>query len=159
VNLLPWLLDWPPKRRTIVAFLLVTAVSVGTLLVFAPLTDQLRTENVTVETADLTVRLNDEQSLPEGEGVQTCFASGTPGERLGDAATVTVGMAHTEETTSGDIERTGGTFDVFWLLDDDETLSAGDTATLRVRVRGDGEPLATATQPVVVDADSRHYDY
>lgn len=60
MNLLPWLLDWPPKRRTIVAFLLVTAVSVGTLLVFAPLTDQLRTENVTVETADLTVRLNDE---------------------------------------------------------------------------------------------------
>jgi hypothetical protein len=176
VNLLPWLLDWPPKRLTIVTVLLVTAFSVGTLLLFAPLTDQLRTENVTVETTELTVRLNDEQSYPESEdgGVQTCFASGTPGdsisvtgsvsvdipsvERPPDGATVRVSMAHTEANTSGDVEPTGGTFDVFWLLDDDETLAVGDTATLDIRVRGGGETLATATRSVVVENDSRSYD-
>jgi hypothetical protein len=176
VNLLPWLLNWPPSRRAVATFLLVTAFSTGTLLLFAPLTDQLQPENVTVETTDLTVRLNDEQALPESEdgGVKTCLASGTPGdsisvtgsvsvdipsrERPRDGATVVVRMTDIGEATSGEVERTGGTFDVFWLLDDDETLAVGDTAGLQIRVRGGGETLATATRSVVVEAASRTYD-
>ncbi len=160
----------------VVTFLLVTAFSTGTLLLFAPLTDQLQNENVTVETTDLTVRLNDEQATPESEdgGVQTCLASGTPGdhisvtgsvnvdipsgERPRDGATVVVGMTDIGETTSGEIERTGGTFDVFWLLDDDETVAVGDTATVQIQVRGGGETLTTATRSVVVEAASRTYD-
>lgn len=178
MNLLPWLLDWPPKGRTVVLFLVVTAASVGTLLLFAPVTEQATDGNVTVETADLTVRLNDERSLPEsdGGGVQTCIASGTPGDSISvigdvdvdvpaghdaaraDELTVVVSMAHTDETTSGTVESTGGQYDVFWLFADDETLSAGDTAELRIRVRADGETVTTATRSVVVEADSRTYD-
>jgi len=51
------------------------------------------------------------------------------------------------------IERTAGTFDVFWLGDD--TFAVGGKTRFRIRVRGGGETLAAATRSVVVGAASR----
>lgn len=177
MNLLPWLLRWPPRRSAVLVFVLFTVVSAGSIVVFGgELTES--SGNVTVEGREFTVRLNDEQSWPENEGggVQTCLASGTPGDSLsviGTVAvdvppdhrarsegglTVVVGMAHTEETTSGELDAAGGQYDVFWLLDDDETLSSGDTARIEIAVRSAGETVATVTESVPVEADSRTYD-
>ena len=176
MSLLPWLLRWPPSRASVAFFVVVTAFSLGTLALFGGVTDEITDENVTVETEDLSVRLNDEQSLPDGEGVQTCLASGTPGDHVGvfgsvrvdvpadhpatraGELTVAVALAPPDETTRGTVESTGGTHDLFWLFEDDETLSAGDTAEVRIRVLSEGDPVATATREVVVEADSRRYD-
>lgn len=177
MSLLPWLLRWPPRRATVALFLAVTVFSLGTLALFGGVTDATTEENVTVETTDLSVRLNDEQSLPEGDGgVQTCIASGTPPDRISvlgsvrvavpadhpvrsaDELRVVVALPAVDETTSGTVEPTGGTFDVFWLLDDDESLSVGDTATVQVRVLADADRVADATREVTVESDSRTYD-
>ena len=176
MNLLPWLLDWPPSPASVVVFLLVTAFSVGTLVAFGGVTDEITAENVTVEETDLSVRLNDERSLPDTNGtVQTCLSSGTPGDSIsviGDVTVdvpadrgrdaefvVAVSLAHTEETTTASVEGTGRrTADVFWLLDDDETLAVGETARLQVRVRDGGSTVASVTREVTVENGSRSYD-
>lgn len=48
--------------------------------------------------------------------------------------------------------------DVFWVIEDDETLSVGDTAGVRVRVREGGSTVADTTRTVPVSDDSRSYD-
>lgn len=160
----------------------MTAFSVGTLVAFGGVTDEVESENVTIEATDVSVRLNDDEGgFPESENgtVQTCLASGTPGDRisvLGNVTidvpteqgrdsrgerqlTVVVSLAHTEERTTDTVTGTGrATSDVFWLLDDDETLSMGDTARLQIRVREEGSTIASATRPITVENDSRSYD-
>jgi hypothetical protein len=73
--------------------------------------------------------------------------------------TVVVSLAHTGEATTTTIEGTGReTARIFWLLNDDETLSAGETTQLQIRVRSEGETLARTTRTVTVENDSRTYD-
>ena len=180
MNPLPWLLDWPPTPAKVVFFVVVTTFSVGTLVLFGGVVDDETSENVTVEEIEVTVALNDEFSFPESDNgtVQTCMASGTPGDSisvLGDVAveippdsrgypadrtaTVEVSLAHTEETTTDTVEGPGReTMDVFWILDDDETLSVGDTEAVQVRVRIDGSTVASATRNVTVREGNRTYD-
>jgi hypothetical protein len=181
VSLLPWLLDWPPSRRSVAVFVVVTAVSVGTVVGFGGVVDRPDEGNVTVEAVDVTVALNDEVSYPEGGdgSVQTCLASGTPGDSVsvtGDVIVdvpepdglrpagerrlnVTVSLAHTDETTAGTVEGPGTeTHDVFWILEDDESLTAGDNETIQVWVSEDGTPVANATRTVPVEEGSRTYD-
>jgi hypothetical protein len=174
---LPWLLDWPPSRGTIAVFVLLTAFSVGTLVAFGGVTDEMTSEEASVESAEFTVRLNDEIQLPDtGEdGVQTCLASGTPGDRIsvvGEVTTVVpsgvvrendvvveVSLGHTNETMTTAVGRSGeATHDVFWLLEDDETLSVGETADVQVRILASDSVAATATRSVTVEEGTRTYD-
>lgn len=181
MNLLPWLLDWPPTRAKVAVFLLVSALSVGTVAMMGGVADDPASETVTVEEIDLTVGLNDEASYPEGTNgtVQTCLASGTPGDSvsvLGDVVVdvpesddggrfserqvrVTVNLTDMSETTSETVTGTGELYsDVFWLIEDDETLAINDTATLRVTVHDGDSLVANATETVTVEEDSRTYD-
>jgi hypothetical protein len=178
VNLLPWLLDWPPRRGTVAVFLLLTAASAGTLVLFGGFEDDVAGDDVTVESADVVVRLNDDVDFPETNGsVQTCLASGTPGDSVsvvGDVTvhvpadrgrfgarslTVEVSLAGVEGTTTDAVSGTGTEVsDVFWVFEDDETLSVGDAVTLRVRVRSEGETVAAATRNVTVERGTRSYD-
>ena len=179
MNLLPWLLDWPPSPATVAVFLVLTAFSVGTLVAFGGVTDQITDENVTVAETDLSVRLNDELDIPSTNGsVETCLASGTPGDSIlvvGDLTVdapasgtgkhspdrplaVVLGLAHTEQTTTEQVDGTGGTTDVHWVVEDDETLAIGDEATVQIRVRSGGTTVATATRAITVEEGSRSYD-
>lgn len=176
MNVLPWLLDWPPSPATVVVFLLLTAFSVGTLVVFGGVTEQIAGGNVTVESTEFTVRLNDEIEYPDtGTGtVQRCLASGTPGDRIAVVGNVTldvppkedeqrltveVSLVHTAETTTNSVEGSGReTSDVFWLLDDDETLEVGGEATVEVHVRDEEGTVANTTRTVTVEEGSRSYD-
>ena len=179
MNLLPWLLDWPPRPGAVGAVLLRTVFSVGTLVVFGGATAELASENVTVESVDLPVRLNDEDGLPDvGNGtVATCLGVGTPGDsisvtgdvtvdvpaggrndRRGERLLVDVNLDRTEAHTTRPVEGTGRvTASVLWLLDE-ETLSVGDTARLRVRVRAGGKTVASVERAVTVENGSRSYD-
>jgi len=179
MNVLPWLLDWPPRPAAIVFFVVVTVFSVGTLVLFGGVPGETGSENVSIEEADVTVRLNDEQEFPDtGNGsVQTCMASGTPGDSisvLGDVVVevppetvdgkdsevaVVVSLNHTEESRTMTVEDSGRrTSDVFWVLPDDETLSVGETVGVQVNVRSDEKVLANATTPMVVQNGTRTYD-
>jgi hypothetical protein len=181
VNVLPWLLDWPPSRGAVGVFLVLTAFSAGTLLLFGGVTDQITDDNVTVESADLTVSLTDELRIPETDdsGVQTCLGSGTPGDSisvLGDVTVdipaefrqkatsdgelrVAVSLAHTTETTTQRLDGTGQrTTDVFWVLEDDETLAVGETATVEVRVHSGDKTVASTTRSATVENGTRTYD-
>lgn len=176
MNVLPWLLDWPPHPLTVVVFLLVTAFSVGTLVLFGGVVDDASTDEVTIDAVDVTVRLNDEFQFPDSENgsVQTCLATGTPGDSISILGDVTVDIPHDfdtwplvvdvslasiGETTTTNVDETGTQrIDVFWLVDDDETLSVGDTATLDVRVRADGETITDTTRELTVQNDTRTYD-
>lgn len=177
---LPWLLEWPPSRGAVAVFLVVTACSLGTIAVLGDDIDRSDGGNVTVEEIDVAVALNDDFDYPEGErgAVQTCLASGTPGDSvsvLGGVVVdippengwstddrrlaVTVSLAYTNESTSGTVTGPGrDTHDVFWVLDDDETLEVGDTETVQVRVEAAGSTVASATESVTVQNDSRTYD-
>lgn len=176
MNVLPWLLDWPPHPLTVVVFLLLTAFSVGTLVLFGGVVDDASTDEVTIDAVDVSVRLNDEVQFPDGENgsVQTCLAVGTPGDSVSVLGDVTVDIPHAfddwplvvdvslasiEDRTTTRVEETGTQrIDVFWLVDDDETLSVGDTATLHVRVRADGETVTDTTRERIVQNDTRTYD-
>lgn len=186
VSPLPWLLNWPPGRRAIAVFLVVTAFSVGTIALFGGVGDRSDPANVTVESVDVDVALNDEFSYPDGAddadgSVQTCLASGTPGDSisvLGDVTVrvpaasdgdrwgdderrlnVSVSLAHATESTTDSVEGPGTeTSDVFWILDDDESLAVGENATVQVRVLEDGARVANATRRVTVRNGSRTYD-
>jgi hypothetical protein len=111
VNLLPWLLNWPPRPASIVVFLLLTAFSVGTLMLFAPVTDQINPDEVTVEASNVSVHLNDEITMPDAENgtVATCIASGTPGDHLSVRADLLIETPLEEgESSNYDIEVTIG---------------------------------------------------
>jgi hypothetical protein len=181
MNVLPWLLDWPPSPATVGVFLVVTAFSAGTLVVFGAVTSERPDEGVTIESVDLDVRVNDETDLPEtGDStVQTCLGVGVPGDSvavLGDVTAnvppnpgrgwaggrrtvVVVGIDGIEETTSQVVDGAGRVrTSVFWVLADDETLVVGETATLRVRVRSEGSTLARTNRTVTVEDGSRSYE-
>jgi hypothetical protein len=178
VNLLPWLLDWPPSRGTVAVFLLLTTFSAGTLVLFGGVTEPAG-GNVTVETSDVSVRLNDQQStIPDVENgtVHTCLGSGTPPDSIlvvGDVTvdvppelvrehgelSLAVSLAHTDQTTTETVTEAGQTTEsLFWRLSDDETLSVDETARLQVRVRAGGEVLAEMARPTTVEEGSRSYD-
>jgi len=181
MNLLPWLLDWPPNRGTIAVFVVLTAFSVGTLVLLGGVTDEITAENVTIESTDLSVKLNDEIDFPdvEDDSVQTCMGYGTPGDSisvLGDVSvripaertrtdaraeqlTLAVSLDHTSERTTQPLTRTGDvTTDVFWILDDDETLSVNETAQLVVSVESAESTLANRTTAIPVKNGTRTYD-
>jgi hypothetical protein len=144
---------------------------------FGGVVDETTSESVTVESTELTVRLNDEGGIPDTgtDGVQTCLGVGTPGDSLsvtghvtvdvpadsGDGAPflVVVSLAHTEAVVETMVEETGtARWDVFWVLDDDETLSTGESATVTVSVRSEGSTVTNTTETVTVEADSRSYE-
>ncbi len=174
--LLPWLLDWPPRPRSVLAFLVVTAFSVGTLVLFAPLTDQMSPDESTVEVANVSVHLNDEIEMPdvESDTVVTCTSSGTPGDHLAVRAHVVVetplegdepeydvevSLGGGSATTTEPVRRTGRErVNVFWVVRDDEALSVGETAEVRVRLRKSGTVVASASRAVTVAEARRSYD-
>lgn len=177
VNLLPWLLDWPPRPASIVAFLLLTAFSVGTLALFAPVTDQIDPDDATVETTNVSVHLNDEISMPDRESdtVATCLGSGTPGDHLtvradilvetplkgGSSAeyAVDVSIDNGSRTTAEPVRQTGrDRVSVLWVVRDDESFAVGETAAIHVRLRESGAVVATSTRTVRVENGSRSYD-
>ncbi|WEL20818.1 hypothetical protein [Halorhabdus sp. BNX81] len=181
MNSLPWLLDWPPSRGTIAVFVVLTAFSVGTLVLFGGVTDEATAENVTIESTDLTVRLNDEVTFPdvENDSVQTCMGYGTPGDSisvLGDVSvripaertrvdaetaqlTLAVSLDHTAERTTQTLARTGSvTADVFWILDDDETLAVNETAGVEISVLSGNSTVANSTTSIPVKKGTRTYD-
>lgn len=178
MNLLPWLLDWPPSRSAVAVFVVLTSFSVGTLVLFSGFTEDVTTENVTVDAAGIDVRLNDERTIPDvGNGtVHTCLGSGTPGDHIGvygdvtvdvpaavqeeyGSLTLVVSLAHTNETTRKSITGSGDrTTQLFWLIEDRERLDVGDPATVELRVAADGTTLMDSTRSVVVTNDSRDYD-
>ena len=172
MNLLPWLLDWPPSPARVAVVLLLTTASVATLVAFGGVVSD--GGNVTVASTDLDVRLNDDGSFPDTNGtVETCVASGTPpdsilvvgevtvdvpADRDGELS-VNVGLPALDATTTRTVDGVGRErVDVFWLLDDDETLAVGDRTRLRIEVREDGSTTATATSRVTVANGSRSYD-
>ena len=137
-------------------------------------------ENATVETDDLDLRLNDEFDPPSTNGtVQSCMASGTPGDSVSLLGDVLVTMPVDRRPDPGaadprvvftlaalDATRTErvdpeGTTDVslFWILEDDETLSVGEETTLAVRVEtAEGERLLETTRSLTVREGERTYD-
>ncbi|WP_410766928.1 hypothetical protein [Haloferax sp. DFSO60] len=180
MNLLPWLLDWPPRPASILTFVVLTAFSVGTLILFAPVTDELSTDEVTVEIADASVKLNDEMDYPEGaESGETysCMSFGTPGDSLhirvegtlglptgfdrdGDTPyTLEVSLDGVEETRTETFRDTGEEqWDASWLVEDDETLSVGETTTLTAQVRTSGDVVATTNQRVTIEEGTQRFD-
>jgi hypothetical protein len=181
VSVLYWLLNWPPRRGAVLVFLVLTAFSLGTLVAFDGVIDDGTGGNVTVEEADVTVRVNDEIDFPEdGNGsVRTCMGMGTPGDsvfvtgevtfrvphELGpdapgeDPLVLEVRLANTGNTITERVTRTGTvTIRVMKLFEDDETLSPGQTADLRIRVRKGGSIVANASQAVTVEEGTRSYD-
>ena len=181
MDVLPWLLDWPPSRGTIAVFVVLTAFSVGTLALFGGVTDEITYDNATIETTDFTVSLNDEIAVPNvgTDEVETCLASGTPGDRISVRGNVTVripserdrtadparrvhlavSLAHTDERTTKRLSRTGEvTTDVSWTLEDDEVLAVNDTASVQVGLLADDSVLANQTTEVIVKNATRSYD-
>lgn len=177
MNLLPWLLNWPPRPAAVVAFLFVTAFSVGTLVLFAPVTDQINPDEATVEASNVSVHLNDEITMPDIENgtVATCIASGTPGDHLtvradilvetpmedGDDSPydIEVSIGNDSRTTTEPVQQTGRErIDVFWVVRDDESFSVGDTADIHIRLRDSDSVVATATRAVTVEKAHRSYD-
>ena len=180
MHLLRLLLGWPPRPAGVAVALLLTVVGVGTVVVFGGVADDTADESATIESTDLTVRLNDEADFPDtGDDVATCVAVGTPGDSvsvLGDVTvdvpadddtgragdrrlTVVVSLAHTGQNTTATVAGTGReTVDVFWIFADDETLSVGDAERLRVRLRSEAETLAETSRTVTVENGSRSYD-
>jgi hypothetical protein len=177
VNLLPWLLDWPPRPASIIAFLLLTAFSVGTLVLFAPVTDQINPDEATVEATNVSVHLNDDITMPDIENgtVATCIASGTPGDHLTVRADVLVetpmeggedsnydvevSIGNSSKTTTEPVQQTGRErVNVFWVVRDDESLTVGETADIHIRLRESGTVVANSTRTVTVEKGSRSYD-
>jgi hypothetical protein len=174
-EILPWLLNWPPSRWTIAVFLVVTAASLGTIAVLGGPTLTQSDGNVTVHDVDLSIRLNDDVTIPDTDGtVNGCLGSGTPGDHLSVRGEVTVSIPAARSDaaqavvlqlngsmnrTVATIERAGNvTNDVFWVLEDDETFSVGDNTTVEVRVQEQGTTVASRTLSVPVENGSRSYD-
>ncbi|WP_135661764.1 hypothetical protein [Halorhabdus rudnickae] len=181
MDVLPWLLDWPPSRGTVAVFVLLSAFSVGTLVVLGGVTDEITYDNASIESTDFTVKLNDEITMPDvgSDSMGTCLASGTPGDRITVRGNVSVqiptrndrnaaeirrvelavSLAHTDERTTQTLSRTGDvTTDVFWVFEDDETLSVNDTATVQITLLTADSMLADRTAAVSVQNATRSYD-
>lgn len=177
VNLLPWLLDWPPHPASIIAFLLLTAFSVGTLVLFAPVTDQINPDDATVEATNVSVHLNDEITVPDIENgtVATCISSGTPGDHLTVRADILVetpieggknsnydvemSIGNGSRTTTEPVQQTGQErVDIFWVVRDDEALEVGENADIHIRLRESGAVVANSTRTVLVKKGNRSYD-
>lgn len=174
-DILPWLLHWPPSRRMIAVFLVVTAASLGTIVVLGGVTDTQSGGNITVSDINLSIRLTDDTAFPDTNGtVETCLGSGTPGDHLSVLGEITVRIppAHNGNTQAIVLElnrtwnRTVGTVgdqgsvtkDVFWLLEDDETLSVGDTTTMEIHVQERGTTVTSRTLSMPIENGSRSYD-
>ncbi|MDG5777430.1 hypothetical protein VB773_21800 [Haloarculaceae archaeon H-GB2-1] len=177
MNLLPWLLDWPPRPASIIVFLLLTAFSVGTLVLFAPVTDQINPDDATVEATNVSVHLNDEVTMPDIENgtVETCISSGTPGDHMTVRADilvetpmegsedsnydVEVSIGNSSKTTTEPVQQTGRErVNVFWVVRDDESLTVDETADIHVRLRESGTVVASSTRTVTIEKGSRSYD-
>lgn len=147
------------------------------MVLFAPVTDQINPDEATVEASNVSVHLNDEITIPdmEDDTVATCIASGTPGDHLtiradilvetpmedGDDSPydVEVSIGNDSKTTTEPIQQTGRErVDIFWVARDDESLSVGDTADIRIRLRESGTVVDTATRAVTVTKGRRSYD-
>jgi hypothetical protein len=163
--------------------LLLLAALAGVVVLGGPtgeLSGAAPEDPVTVAVDGLELRLNDEIDLPSTNGsVETCVASGTPGDSvslLGDVLVTippdrlpAVGESDPRvvftlealDTTRRDrIDPAGTTgVDLFWILNDDETLSVGAETTLTIRVEtADGEPLRETTRTLTVREGERTYD-
>ncbi|MFC7228775.1 hypothetical protein N0B31_15300 [Salinirubellus salinus] len=163
--------------------LLLVVVLAGVFLLGGP-TDGLpggtAADEASVATDDLDLRLNDEFSPPSTNGtVQTCIASGTPGDSvslLGDAlvtlpqerglelgaadARVVFTLRALDATRTERVDPEGTTdVSLFWILEDDETLSVGEETTLGIRVEmADGELLLETSRTLTVREGTRRYD-
>jgi len=174
-DILPWLLHWPPSRRMVAVFLIITAASLGTIVVLGGVTDTQSNGNITVSDVNLSLRLNDDTSFPDTNGtVETCLGSGTPGDHLSVLGEITVRIppAQNDNThavvlelnqtwnrTVGTIEDEGSvTKDVFWLLEDDETLSVGDTTSVEIHVQERGTTAVSRGLSMSIENGSRSYD-
>jgi hypothetical protein len=177
MDLLPWLLNWPPRRATIAIFLLVTAFSVGTLVLFAPVMDQINPDEATIEVTNVSIQLNDNITIPEGGNgtVQECVSSGIPGDHLAVRAdiSITTPMEESDDSpydfdvvvldsaqrTTESIDQTGrDQADLFWVVSDDESLSVGETAEVQFRLRKSGTVVDNVTRVVTVQNGTRSYD-
>lgn len=170
LNPLYWLLHWPPTRKQVLGFVVVGLLAAVVLLgpLFVGL--DLSGNSAAVETVDVNVSLNDEFTPPEGStGVVDCITFGTPWDTVritgsvevyapDDDAAVVVSLAGFEESTVDPVEDAGfQETQVLWSLEDDETLTVGETATLQVRVRSGGETLAATNRTVPVEEGTLNY--
>ncbi len=161
MNVLPWLLNWPPSKRQVLLVLGVNALLLGGLVaVGAPFLAAMDTE-ASVESANLTLELNDEWDVPDtGNGTRTCLSVGVPPDTLrltgsvtvanaSDAGTLALSLPETGDRTmtpiAGGRERVSATFA------DDETLAVGDRTAVVARVLADGKPVANATTNLTVE--------
>jgi hypothetical protein len=159
----------------IAVYLIVTAASLGTIVALGGVAHTQSNGNITVSGVELSVRLNDETDFPDTNGtVETCLASGTPGDHLSVIGEITINtpanrsdtprevilqLSQMHNRTVGTIEDRGNvTTDVVWVLRDDETLSVGDTTPVNIRVQEHGRTVATTTFTVPVEKGSRTYD-
>lgn len=171
-------LSWLLGRRLAFALgmglLVVTALALGALALVSGVADQPPEENVTVDASEVRVTLNDERSVPPGDGVQECVAAGTPGDSVGvfgrlhvdipsgygpGPFEVNVSLGHRAESTSHTLEETGvERVLLFWTVEDTETLSVGDDARLQIRVRSEEASLLDTTRRLPVENGTRSYD-
>lgn len=174
MNILPWLLDWPPTRRQIAVFLVITAFSLGSIAVLGGMAGLDSDGNVTITNADLSLQLNENTDIPDTNGsVETCLGSGTLPGHLGvrgeimvdipsgidSAQEVVLRVNDTQNHTVETIEGQGAvTMDVFWQREADGTLSVGDPAAVDIWIVEQGTVVASTTRSVPVENGSRSYD-
>lgn len=176
MRILPWLIAISRGRRAVAGAIVLAVVGVvAGLYVAGGLPAEQAPDHATVEAVDLDLRLNDEMDWPDGPNgtVRSCLASGTPGDRVGVYGEVSVHLPTDIETDPhlaielSDLARTRTvtladrgqiTHDVFWLLEDDETVSVGDWTTVVISIRSSEETLASTNRSVIVENDSRTYE-
>ncbi|WP_372480220.1 hypothetical protein ACAH01_03285 [Halomicrobium sp. HM KBTZ05] len=157
-----------------VRLVVVTALVLGALALVSGVTDQPPEENVTVDASEVRVTLNDELTLPSGDGVQTCVSTGPPPDSVGVVGPlsvdvpsgygpgpfeVNVSLGHRDESTTHTLEETGVERVLLsWTVEDTETLAVGDDARLQIRVRSEGASLLDTTRRLPVENGTRSYD-
>jgi hypothetical protein len=174
MNLLPWLLDWPPRLSVVVVVLLITVGSFVGLMVFGGGIDSVSYDEVSIDAVDVSVLLNDDHTYPdEANGsVQTCMASGTPGDSISvrgdvdltvppteESLLLSVSLAHTTEEWTDRVTRAGDiSVNVLWILEDDEQLDVGEMSTVQIQLRDGDSTVSNTTADIVVENESRTYD-
>lgn len=174
MRILPWFLNWPPRPTTIAVVLLLTVGSVVGLGVFGGDIDSITRDEASIEAPTLSVALNDDHTYPDGTNgsVQTCFASGPPGDSIlvsGDvdltipateeSARLVVSLDHTAEQWTERVSRRGElSVDILWVLEDDERLDVGDRVTVEIHLEDGDTTIANRSEDVVVENGSRTYD-
>lgn len=165
---LPWLLDWPPRLSVLV----ITVGSVTGLLLFGGGIDTVTSEEASIDAAPLSVSLTDEHSYPDAANgsVQTCFASGPPGDCISVNGEVNLTVPATDESlllavglTSDEwthrVSRAGAvSVDGLWRFEDNRALKVGNPIVAEIRLRDGGTSVANRTTTVVVENASRSYD-